>query len=76
MPVPLAKHGALLLDQKRLLICGGMSADYEPLNYLRCLELDKMKWTSKAKMNNARLIFSGFNFSGGYAFAFGGAETG
>jgi len=35
-----------------------------------------MKWTNKTKMNSARLVFSGFAFSGGYAFAFGGSEAG
>lgn len=52
-----------------------MSSEYEPLNTLRVLELDKMKWTNKAKMLNPRLVSSGFCFSGGYAFAFGGAES-
>lgn len=30
LPIPLAKHGAVVVDNKSILICGGMSSDCEP----------------------------------------------
>ena len=55
LPVPLAKHGMVVVDNKSILICGGMSADFEPTRTTYSLDLATVKWIKKSPMTHARL---------------------
>lgn len=76
LPIPLAKHGATVVDNKSILICGGMSTDCEPLRNVYSLDLSTIKWTKKSYMNHPKLINQGLFFSNGYVFAIGGNSEG
>jgi hypothetical protein len=76
LPVPLAKHGAAVVDNRSVLICGGMSSDFEPSRAVHMLDLASIKWDKKASMLHPKLVSSGLFFSGGYVFAIGGNSDG
>ena len=50
LPMPLSKHSAVGIDQKTILIFGGMSADFEPVNNVWSLDLNIAKFTMKRSM--------------------------
>lgn len=76
LPVPLAKHGMTVVDNKSILICGGMSSDFEPTRTVYSLDLATIKWKKKAAMTHARLTSSGLFFTNGFVFAIGGNSEG
>ena len=76
LPVPLAKHGATVVDSKSVLICGGMSTDFEPTASTFVLDLQTIKWNKKANMLYPKLVSSGVFSSNGFAFAMGGNSDG
>ena len=44
LPQPLAKLGACMLDRQSIIICGGMSADFEATRECYQFFLEKSKW--------------------------------
>ena len=59
LPMPLSKHSAVGIDQKTILIFGGMSADFEPVTNVWSLDLNIAKFTLKRSMQYARLCDGG-----------------
>lgn len=72
LPRPLAKLGATLIDRTFILICGGMSGDYEAKKETYVFNLEKTKWKQVADMSCARLLTNGPFATNGYVFAIGG----
>lgn len=76
LPMPLAKLASVsLVDQKGILILGGMSADFEPTNQVWRLDLMMATFTRKAPMRYDRLIEGGqgaFRASNGNVFVLNG----
>lgn len=72
LPIPLAKHGAVVVDNKSILICGGMSSDFEPTKTSYSLNLSNIKWGKKAPMTHPRLTSTGLFYTNGFVFAIGG----
>ena len=44
LPIPLAKLGAVPIDNKTILIAGGITADYEASSSVYTLDLVSIKW--------------------------------
>jgi len=59
LPMPLAKLGAVLVDRSQILICGGMSSDFEAKQECFSFSLESTKWTQVADMSCPKLPFSG-----------------
>ena len=76
LPLPLAKSGAVVIDNRSVLICGGMSADFEPQRLVYQFDLQHIKWTKKANMLHPKLVSTGLFYSNGYVFAIGGNSEG
>mmetsp|Transcript_42495 Transcript_42495/g.40743 ORF Transcript_42495/g.40743 Transcript_42495/m.40743 type:complete len:662 (+) Transcript_42495:374-2359(+) len=78
LPIPLAKHGAAVIDNHSVLICGGMSSEMDhPVHDVYCLDLQKIKWSKRASMLSGRIIpRGGLAYSNGFVFAFGGNPDG
>jgi hypothetical protein len=72
----LAKHGAVVVDNKSIMICGGMSSNFEPLRSCYSLDLTTIKWRSKAAMTHPRLTSQGMHYTNGFVFAIGGNSEG
>jgi Kelch motif len=72
LPMPLAKLGAVVVDNKSILVCGGMSSDCEPTRNVYSLDLSTVRWTKKTMMNHPRLTQQGLFCSNGFVFAIGG----
>ena len=66
----------VVVDNKSILICGGMSSDFEPTRTVYSLDLATIKWRKKSAMTHARLTSSGLFYSNGYVFAIGGNSEG
>jgi N-acetylneuraminic acid mutarotase len=76
LPVPLAKHGATMIDNRSVLICGGMSSDFEATKDCHLLDMQTIKWSKKSSMIQPKLVFSGLFYSNGFTFAIGGNNDG
>ena len=76
LPIPLAKLGATVIDDTNVLICGGMSSDFEPQKITYILDLANIKWLKKGNMLHPKLVSSGLFYSNGYVFSFGGNNEG
>ncbi len=59
LPQPLAKLGACLLDRSSIMICGGMSADFEATAECYQFYLEKGKWVQVRDMACPKLVSSG-----------------
>jgi len=77
MPLPIAKHGAALLEgTRKILIAGGTTEKGEDQLGTWQLDLDSIRWTKKANMKAGHLLSGGLNCSKGYVFALGGNNNG
>lgn len=72
LPMPLAKLGAVVVDNKQILVCGGVSDNFEPTRAAYSLDLTTVKWSKKAMMNHPRLVQQGLFYTNGFVFAVGG----
>ncbi len=59
MPMPIAKHGSVIINDDAILIVGGMTKDFEPLKDVWCLDLEGLNWIEKTPMYGPRLTSSG-----------------
>lgn len=79
LPKPLAKLGAVLINDEAIFIAGGMSKDYEPSAECFELSLDSLEWQQKQSMLDPRLPSSGLIISGDdsnkFVYAVGGNKT-
>jgi N-acetylneuraminic acid mutarotase len=50
LPYPLAKHSAVAVDKRNILIMGGMSSNFNPLSSVINLDTATAKFTKKAPM--------------------------
>jgi N-acetylneuraminic acid mutarotase len=73
LPLPLAKLGAVLVDRASILICGGMSSDFEAKKECFSFELNTTKWMQAADLSCPKLPFSGLiSTVTGYVISIGG----
>ena len=73
LPQPLAKLGACLLDRTSILICGGMSADFEAMRECYQFHLETSKWSQVRDMACPKLVSTGLISSLGFAYVLGGS---
>ena len=66
----------VVVDNKSILICGGMSTEFEAQRNCYSLDLATIKWKKKAPMTHPRLTSSGLFFTNGFVFAIGGNSEG
>ena len=59
LPYPLAKHAAVSMDKRNILILGGMTNDYEPIASVINLDVGTAKFTKKAPMRSRKLMDGG-----------------
>ena len=72
LPKPLAKLGTSLLDRTAILICGGMSSDFEAKKDAFTFDLHEQKWRQVSDMACPKLVSSGQVYSMGQVYVFGG----
>jgi hypothetical protein len=76
LPRPLAKMGVCLIDREAILICGGMSTDFEARKEVYTFSLEHTTWKKKSDLPLAKLVSSGCAYSarnvGGHIYVIGG----